>query len=816
MKRKIIYIIIAILCIHVHCFATNPSERASLKGIIKDQKTGEVIPGVTIYLPDLQKGTTSDTNGAYSIGSLPKSKVLIQVSFVGYKSIVVTIDLTKISERDFELEETATEVNEVVVTGQSGATEQKRMPTPIAIVNKQLLLESSSSNIIDAIAMQPGISQITTGSGISKPVIRGLGYNRVVVVNDGVRQEGQQWGDEHGIEIDESSVEKVEILKGPASLSYGSDAIAGVINMLSASVPMDGKLIGSVATNYQTNNGLMGISAHVASNKNGFIWDVRLSNKMAHDYKNCYDGYVFNSGYKENAGDVMLGVNKHWGYSKLKLSVYTFTPGIIEGERDSLTGKFIKAINIGGIASSEIASQSDALRYNQQIPFQMIHHYKAIWDNSIFNKGGTLKTTIGFQQNSRQEYTDIINPNQYGLWLLLNTVNYDIRYNFAEKKGFSVSIGSNGMQQNSQNKGIEFLVPDYNLTDVGGFLVAKKSVGAFDFSGGIRYDNRHETGKKLFLDSTGKAINVISKASDIKQFNAFTVNYSGLSGSVGATWQISEDIYTKVNISRGFRSPNIAELGANGVHEGTFRYELGNNELKRETSLQFDYALGIHTKHIVAELDLFDNNIDNFIFLRRLTSENGGDSITNGYSTFKYVSGNAQLLGGEFRFDIHPHPLDWLHFENSFSYVSAKQKNQPDSSKYLPYTPPAKLQTAIKIDVTNKHLKAFKYSYIKMDIDNYFAQNDIYQVANTETKTAGYTLLNFGLGTDIMRKQKTVCSIYISLNNATDKAYQSHLSRLKYAEENYSTGRIGVYNMGRNISFKLIIPLEHNYSSEVK
>jgi len=808
MRKIVINMLLALVCIPANSFASNSGDKASLKGIIKDKKSGEVIPGVTIYLPDLQKGTTSGVDGTYFIGSLPKNKVLVQVSFVGYKSIVETIDLTNISERNYEMEATATELNEVVVTGQSGATEQKRTPTPIIIVNKQLLLESSSSNIIDAIAMQPGVSQITTGSGISKPVIRGLGYNRVVVVNDGVRQEGQQWGDEHGIEIDESSVEKVEILKGPASLSYGSDAIAGVINMLSASMPMEGKINGSLSTNYQTNNGLMGLSAHVAGNKKGFIWDVRFSDKMAHSYKNSYDGFVFNSGYKENAADALFGLNKHWGYSKLKISMYNFMPGIVEGDRDSATGKFTKPVVVGGVESSEIAPESDAKKYKLQTPYQMIHHYKVIFDNSIFIKGGTLKATIGFQQNSRQEYANILDPNQFGLWLLLNTINYDIRYNLPEVKGFSLSVGTNGMQQNSQSKGVEYLIPDYNLVDAGAFLIAKKTIGAFDFSGGIRYDKRHETSKDLFLDSAGMAINAISKKSDVQQFKAFSVDYSGLSGSFGATWQISEDVYTKANVSKGFRSPNIAELGANGVHEGTFRYELGNPDLKRETSLQLDFALGIHTKHIVAELDLFDNNIDNFIFLRRLNSSTGGDSITNGCSTFKYVSGNAQLLGGEFHFDIHPHPLDWLHFENSFSYVKATQKNQPDSTKYLPYTPPAKLQTTIKIDVSNNHIKTLKNSYIKMDIDNFFEQNDIYSAANTETKTPGYTLLNFGVGTDIVRKQKTVCSLFIALNNATDKAYQSHLSRLKYADENYVTGRIGVYNMGRNISFKLIVPLD--------
>ena len=166
------------------------------------------------------------------IENLPQSKVLVQVSLIGYKLVIEKIDLAITAAMDFALEESVAELNEIVVTGLSQAAEKNRTPTPISTIPRLQLLQSSSTNIIDAIATQPGISQVTTGSGISKPVIRGLGYNRVVVVNDGIRQEGQQWGDEHGIEIDEFSVNRVEILKGPASLAYGSDAMAGVINLI--------------------------------------------------------------------------------------------------------------------------------------------------------------------------------------------------------------------------------------------------------------------------------------------------------------------------------------------------------------------------------------------------------------------------------------------------------------------------------------------------------------------------------------------------------------------------------------------------------
>ncbi|HET6225092.1 MAG TPA: TonB-dependent receptor, partial [Bacteroidia bacterium] len=690
------------------------------------------------------------------------------------------------------------EMNEVVVTGLSQAGERKHTPTPIQIVQHTQLLETASGNIIDAISKQPGISQITTGSGISKPVIRGLGYNRVVVVNDGIRQEGQQWGDEHGIEIDEFSVNRIEILKGPASLSYGSDAIAGVINMLSALSLPEGTIQGNMIGNYQTNNGLIGYSGNIAGNLKGFIWDLRYSNKMAQDYKNKYDGYVFNSAYKEqNIGGIM-GINKSWGYAHLHFSMYSLTPGVVEGERDSLTGKFVKPVVVNdSTATTEIATNKDYKNYTPFNPYQKIKHYKAVLNSNFITKGGSVKATLGIQQNQRQEFSNVFIPNAYGLYFLMNTINYDLRYTMNEKNNFNISFGVNGMQQQSQNKGTEFLVPEYNLFDIGVFTILKKSFDKFDISGGIRYDTRNQQGKDLY---------VATDSTLYHQFNAFHATFSGITGSIGATYQFNEEVYIKINAARGYRAPNIGELGANGLHDGTIRYEIGDPHLKAETSFQTDAALGVNTHHITVELDLFRNSIDNFIFSRKLNSMNGGDSIRDGYSTFKFVSGKATLLGGEIMIDIHPHPLDWLHVENSFSYVQSVQENQPDSTKYLPFTPAPKIQSELKADIKSKG-KRFSNTYLKLEVENYLKQDKFYIAYGTETATPAYTLLNLGAGTEIKNKDHVFCSLYISVNNLLDAAYQNNLSRLKYTPENYATGRMGVYGMGRNVSVKLIVPL---------
>ncbi len=812
MKRKLTRLLGVILFIPPTLFAADYSaDKTTLSGTVTDKITGESLPGVTIYITDLKTGAITGSDGKYKIENLPQSKVIVQVSLIGYKTIVDNINLSMTTTKDYILEETVTEMNEVVVTGVSQATERKRTPTPVTTVSKIQLQQVSSTNIIDALATEPGISQVTTGAGISKPVIRGLGYNRVVVVNDGIRQEGQQWGDEHGIEVDEFAVNKVEILKGPASLSYGSDAMAGVISMISAPTLPDGTIQGNALLNYQSNNGLFGESANVAGNRKGFIWDLRYSNKMAHAYKNKYDGYVFNSGMKENSVSALIGFNKSWGYSHLLFSAYNLTPGIVEGDRDSTTGKFVKPVALDDTTEgSEIAGDADFKSYTPVTPYQEIHHYKAVLNNTFLFGNGSLKTTIGFQQNQRQEFGDVLKKDQYGLYFLLNTTSYDVKYFFPEKNNFNISVGVNGMQQSSRNKGTEFLVPEYDLFDIGTFAVVTKSAGKLDISGGLRYDYRTETAKDLFLNAEGNVV-LPGNTGAMEKFKAFHSVFTGISGSIGATYQFSDLVYSKLNFSRGYRAPSIGEVGANGVHDGTTRYEIGDPNLKAENSLQVDYALGFNSEHVTAEIDLFNNAIDNFIFPGKVSSVSGGDSLTEGFQTFKFYAAKANLSGGEISIDIHPHPFDWLHFENSFAYVRSVRLNQPDSSKYLPFTPPAKFSSEIKANL-KKASKHFGNAFVQFGADYYFLQDKFYAANETETATPAYTLLNFGIGTDFISKEKTIFSLLVSISNVADVAYQSHLSRLKYEAINYATGRTGVFNMGRNISFKLIVPIDIHHS----
>lgn len=792
----------------------NSYAQNTLTGNIIDLKGHHALGGASVYIPDLKLGAVSDDNGKYSLKNVPHGVYLMVTSMLGYASQTREINISGSATADFQLIQSTVGLREVIVTGVSTATEQQYNPIPVNVVNNRDMLQGSATNIIDAIAATPGVSQMTLGPNISKPFIRGLGYNRVVTVNDGVRQEGQQWFDEFGEEIDEFSVNKVEILKGPASLSYGSDAMAGVINMLAAPPLPEGQVKGNILANYQTNNGLWAESFNLGGNQHGFSWDLRYSNKMAHCYQNKYDGYVANSAYSESNFKALLGINRNWGFSHLTLSSFDLKMGIIEGARDSATGMFLQHFLVAGPADSLGIAPADGFKKYNNFPVihQHVRHYKAVLDNSFLLGSGRLNLRLGFQQNHRQEANDLNQGDYYNNYFFLNTFNYDARYIFPEKHQLEMSVGVNGMSQNSQNKGTAFVIPEYSIFDIGVFAIAKKTFGKLSLSGGLRFDNRILKGKDLWVDSMGARLPGPGPDA-IADFTAYSSNFSGISGSIGATYNFTDNLYGKLNIARGYRAPTAAESGANGIHDGTPFYEIGDHSLKAESSLQVDATLGVNAKDVTAELTGFVNKINNYIFAEKLESVFGGDSIREDPAlalapgpAFKYVQGDATLSGLEVALNFHPQSIRGLYFDNSFSFVSAIQSNQPDSTKYLPFTPPAKFKTELKY-VCNKS-RTVKNAYLKVGLEHYFEQNKIYYKYGNETITPGYTLLDAGVGADIGNEKQTWFSIYIYGSNLADIGYQSNMSRLKYADPNNVTGRIGVFNMGRNISFKVLVPID--------
>ncbi len=633
------------------------------------------------------------------------------------------------------------EIDEIVVTGLAGDAKLKEMPAPVSVIRPADLASRSGGNIIDAISSEPGVNEITTGGGISKPVIRGMGFNRVVVVNDGIRQEGQQWGDEHGIEIDGAGIHSVEILKGPASLMYGSDALAGILIFHPEPVRGPGEFGGVLSTEYQTNNGLAAYSISADGNIKGLLFGGRFSDKYSHSYKNSLNGPVANSGYRERAASAFLGLNGARGYSRLRASYYHLTPGIIEGE-------------------------GDYYGYKPVLPFQQVHHYKVVSDNTVYLGPGSLKLIFGWQQNRRQEFEE--SDDEPGLDFRLNTINYDIRYQTSWSEDWKTAFGLAGMGQKSDNLGDEYLIPAYDLFDAGIFATATKTLGFWTLSGGFRADVRW-----LHSHSLEGC------------FEDFNRRFNGISASIGVVRQFARHFTFRANAARGFRAPNLAELGSNGEHEGTFRFEVGNKDLKPEYSLQGDLGLDFTSDHIALQTALFMSRIDNYIFAAR-----NGIITDEGLPVYAFRIGRAHLYGGEIGVDIHP--VHQLHIGSAFSCVYAREQGGDD----LPLIPAPRLFSEIKWEISHDG-QLFNNAFISLNLDWNLPQNHFYAAGGTETATPAYLLLGASAATDVVIRGKKRLSIYVIGSNLTDRAYMSHLSRLKY---------IGIANMGRNVTFKAIIP----------
>lgn len=774
-----------------------------ISGNIKDAKTNENLVGVSVYVSDLKIGVSTNHDGNFKIENIRNGKYIIEISLVGYNKYIQEINLIKDTQLLIALNQSIAELNEVVVTAVTRTTELKRSPVIIKSIDKNLRNQNSATNLIDALKNVPGVDQITTGAAISKPIIRGLGYNRVITLYNGIRQEGQQWGDEHGIEIDEYNVDRIEIVKGPGSLMYGSDGIAGVLNFISPKAPPLGAIKSQLISNFQTNNNLIGYSFSNAGNKNDIQWLGGFSNKFAGNYNNKYDGKVYNSGFKEFDGNLFLGINKNWGHSHLNFNSFNTVLNLVEGDRDN-SGKFVFDLADG---TQQTASENDLNGYKIGFPHQEIQHLRLSTNNYFILKNGTINADFAFQNNQRKEFGDVANPKDIAIYLFLNTFNYNLRYNFEEKNDWETSIAIGGMQQRNSNKGLSFLIPDYDLLDKGVFLFTKKTFNTkATLSGGLRFDHRAMDSKKLFLDVFGNPTTVL-EAPNVLKFNAFKQNYSGVSGSVGLSYVFDKTRTFKINISRGFRAPSIAELASNGRHEGTFRYEIGNQNLVPEISHQIDIACFLNSKFITVEFTPFANFISNYIYAEKMKDSFGNDIIfdtTDPVPAYQFVQGNATLIGGEIYIDINPAFVNWLHLENSFSVVQATQNNQPNNSKYLPFIPAPKYRAELKT-AFKKVGQLLSNTYAKFCVDHYFKQDKIYSAYDTESQTPSYTLLSAGFGGNIKAfGKKDFVSVFLSAENLANIGYQSHLSRLKYAPINNATSRIGVFNMGRNVSLKFI------------
>lgn len=664
---------------------------------------------------------------------------------------------------------------------------------PVTLITHEMMLHESSNTVIDALAKLPGVSETTEGVGTTKPVINGLGFDRVLVLTDGVPQEDFQWGDDHGILIDPYAIQEAEVIRGPASLQYGASAEAGVISFKSAPFVPDGTTQGSWLSEYHANNGYVGNAVHLGGNHHDFVYDLKLSEELTHSYWNPKDGYVWGSAYNQGNARLTLGLNKSWGYSRLTLSGLYRRIQVPDGNRDS-SGHFLFDTPIGEKVAPTL---SNFLSYNATIAGdKVLDEYQAWWQNSINAGKGNIGLDIGFTSSVHHDIdSGTLGENN----MVVYDIPYNLRYQLTNgEKGFKLTTGFNGLYEFEHNLAAppapyvpDYEIPNYRNFEIGAFVIGEKNIGALTLSGGLRYDMTNFVGDGMY------------------QFTPFNNTYSGWSGSIGASWQLPHNNYVKLNISKSFRAPAINELTSNGLNIGSNAFQLGNINLKAEQGYQIDVAYGNSGRDVSFEIDGFYNHINHFIFADRT------DSVSQGYPVFEFVSSNTAILTGvSVTLGVHPAAVKWLEWENMFSYMYTWLPHQTDSTDHLPWIPAPHWNSNLIFKLSDRKGSTLRGAYFKVGISKYWAQNEIYRALYTELASAPYTLVNAGLGANFVRPQsgRVICSLFVNGTNLTNIAYADHLNLAQYF---YSLNgnlvtvthqRQGVYNMGRDLSVKVIFP----------
>jgi iron complex outermembrane receptor protein len=791
---------------------------------VQDAQTHLALAFCNVTLLPYHTGAITDNHGTFKISTPPDATpAWLIFSYVGYKNDTLTLSPMQ-TEYVVYLTPTNGTLQEIVVTGVSRLTLLRESPISISSVSSKSLEKTTESNIIDALTKNvPGLNAVKTGPNISKPFIRGLGYNRVLTLYDGIRQEGQQWGDEHGIEVDAYHMERAEIIKGPASLMYGSDAVAGVVSLFPfVHRGKDGHIVGKFISEYQSNNGLIGHGLRLGYGKHHWMANMQGSFRVAGNYTNKVDETVYNTGFSEYNASGSVGYSSTKGVSNLNLTWYDNLQGIPDGSRDSLTRRFTKQVDefsIDNVKSRPIALDEELHSYQLSPLHQHIQHAR-IYSNHHYQIGkGDMDGSLGFQQNIRREYNHPSDPLQPGLFVRLNTVNYGVRYHLPEFSAFQISLGVNGMVQDNRNKdATDFPIPDYRLLDVGSFGVAKWKYKKWTLSGGGRYDLRQVNGSDFYVRQntpSGFVKQVFSPDTTNAhlQFAALNRKYGGVSWSLGSTFLITDNIGIKVNAAQGYRAPSITEIASAGLDPGAHILYLGNRNFIPELNLQEDIGVSGNFKAYAVSFSFFNNNIRHYIYLAQAVDSQGLPLVlAGGNKVFQYQQASAQLYGMEASLDIHPQRLKGFDVSSNFSVVygfNRKEgyRNTGVKGEYLPFIPPVKVLSSINQEIKTRG-KFITTISMKAEIEYNAVQNRFLALSQTETRTPGYTLFNAAVGFAIHDNKKPGIQFQLQINNLLDAAFQSNLSRLKYFE--YYTrspnGRSGIYGMGRSACLKVIVP----------
>ena len=754
-------VILSMLCILTYISVNSQN---TLSGKIVNKEDQEGLEQVSIYFPQMEKGGITNNNGEYIIEALPTGTYKIVASYIGFQTFSSNITIEKGNNTlDISLLPSAIEMEEVIVSTPFHKLQRENV-MKVEFAKLSALKSQGAPTLAEGIVAIPGVDVVSTGVGIGKPVIRGLTSNRVLVYTQGIRLENQQFGAEHGLGVNEAGIESVEVIKGPASLLYGSDAMGGVLYLNPEKFAAPKSTEGDINLNYNTNT--QGINSGVGIRTSGerFKYLLRWATNNHVDYLGGDGNRVTNSRFNEKDLKAGLGYQATSFKSEIRYNYNQSNLGIPE----------------------EVELQTTTR--TPDMPYQKLDNHILSSNTKIFFNNSNLDITLGYIANNRKEFEEHHHheeedhgeegedhedhDEEAALDMQLNTFNYNLLYHFPEWNRFETVIGVQGIHQTNKNFGEEILIPDATTRDIGFLGTTHFHLDQNnDFQVGLRYDHRQIDGEAYGISGEEGYIAALKR------------NFNSFNGALGYKNNISEQFTARINVATGFRAPNLAELTSYGSHEGTNRFEIGNAALKNEQNLQIDLALEFQNEHYEFFLNGFHNSIKDYIFIAP------SGTFMDETPVYNYLQQDATLYGGEIGFHLHPHPYDWLHIESSYQTVFGELR----TGDPLPLIPANKLTNTFRVEFNNVR-GWWLGSNAFVTLNSTFKQG---KVGTFETVTPGYSLLNAGFGGDIKFLKKSV-NITLSANNLLNKRYIAHLSRLK--SDN-------ILNMGRSVVVGLNILL---------
>lgn len=770
-----------------------PQKTFTIKGLITDANTNTPIGGATIATANLFAISAND--GTFLLNNVEEGSCVLEISYLGYAKTVVTVTVNSQTQKVvIKLKESQTALDEVRVIGKTNMDKAKELPISTVEATKLFMDTNRENSLMQTLSKIPGVSTINIGSGQSKPIIRGLGFNRVSVVQNGIKHEAQQWGNDHGLEIDQYGIDHIQIIKGPASLMYGSDAIAGVIDIKAPKIPKAQAFNGEVNILGESNNDLFGISTGIESRTNNWFYRARLTYRDYADYKVPtdrinYESYIFNlhknrlrntAGNEANAAFSVGYLGKNFESETFFSNVY------------AKNGFFA---NAHGLEVRTSTIDYDSSNRDIDLPFHKVNHFKIVNNTTFFTGKQTIELELGFQNNHREEHAEPVphgympKPNNSQERVFnKNTFSLNAKDAFKVGNSHNLVFGVNTEFQDNNIGGWGFLIPEYQRFTFGAFAYDHIAFSEkWHFQGGLRYDfglintkAYHDWYRSTINNQDGTTSYVYLQRAQNK-----TLDFGNISGSVGVSY-IEKNTTYKLNIGKGFRVPLANELASDGVNYHMYRYEKGNINLKPEASYQMDLNIDYTKKKLSFGISPFVNLFENFIYL---------NPTPNYYETlqiYEYAQSKVFRFGGELKLGYAF--TDNFNIDTSAEYVYSRQTSGPKKDFTIPFSPP--LSGLISANYQfKKALIFFKEPQIMADYHITANQNEI---VPPEEKTDGYQVLNLSFLSKLnlfnLEKQ---AELRFKLNNIFDTKYFNHTSFYRL---------IDVPEAGRNLSLSLTIP----------